>query len=228
MGAKRERNELTGLDFPHLDTCSDGYQYLLVLSDHFSNFVQVYPTTSKSAKATADRLYNDFMLRYGLSIRRTILRDQGRQFEKNQFSQLPKCCGFKQLRKTPCHPQINGQTERMKQAILAMFKVLPKLHKTQWKTHANKLVHAYECTKRSSTGYFISYLIFGGIPLLPIDLIFPTCHNTNLSQSRTSYVETMLKMKEAYQLSFQHSNKRRTKDVIKRITRQPCLTALEC
>lgn len=56
MGAKRERNELTGLDFPHLDTSSDGYQYLLVLSDHFSNFVQVYPTTSKSAKATADRL----------------------------------------------------------------------------------------------------------------------------------------------------------------------------
>ena len=53
--------ELIGLDFFHLDTCSGGYQYLLVLTDHFSKFVQVYPTT----KTAADRSYNDFMLRYG-------------------------------------------------------------------------------------------------------------------------------------------------------------------
>ena len=57
--------KLIGLVFLHLDTCSGGYQYLLVLSDHFSKFFLVYPTTNKSAKTAADRLYNDFMLRYG-------------------------------------------------------------------------------------------------------------------------------------------------------------------
>ena len=40
--------------------------WLPLLTDHFSKFVQVYPTTNKSAKTAADRLYNDFMLRYGL------------------------------------------------------------------------------------------------------------------------------------------------------------------
>ena len=52
--------ELIGLDFLHLDTCSGGYQYLLVLRDHFSRFVQVYATTNKSAKTAADCPYNDF------------------------------------------------------------------------------------------------------------------------------------------------------------------------
>ena len=179
--------ELTGLDFLHLDTCSRGYQYLFVLSNHFSNFVQVYPTTSKYAKTGADWLYNDFMLRYGLP--RKIRPDQGRESEKNQFSQLSKCCRSSRIRKTPCHPQTNGQTELMKQAILAMFKTLPKLHKTLWENHANKSVHAFKCTKHSSTSYFLYYLMFGGVPLLLIDLIFPTCHNTTLSQSQSSYVE---------------------------------------
>ena len=131
--------ELIGLDFRHLDTCSGGYQYLLVLTDHFSEFLQVYPTTNKSAKTAADRLYNDFMLRYGLPGK--ILHDQGREFENNLFSQLSKYCGIKRLRTTPYHPQTNGQTERMNQTILAMLKTLPEHHKTQWKNHVNKLVH---------------------------------------------------------------------------------------
>ena len=60
-------SELTGLDFLHLDTCSGGYQYLLVLLIyHFPNFVQVYLSIYKSTITAAHRLYNDFMLRYSL------------------------------------------------------------------------------------------------------------------------------------------------------------------
>ena len=151
--------ELIGLDFLHLDTCSGGYQYLLVLTDNFSKFVQVYPTTNKSAKTAADRLYNDFMLKYGLPGK--ILHDQGREFECNLFSQLSKYCSIKRLRTTPYHPQTNGQTERMDQTILTMLKTLPGHHKTQWKNHVNKLVLEYNFTKHSSTGYSPYYLMFG-------------------------------------------------------------------
>ena len=218
--------ELIGLDFLRLDTCSGGYQYLLVLSDHFSKFVQVYPTTNTSAKTAADRLYNDFMLRYGLP--RKILHDQGREFENDLFSQLSKYCSIKRLRTTPYHPQTNGQTERMNQKILTMLKTLPEHHKTQWKNHVNKLVHAYNCTKHSSNGYSPYYLMFGRVPRLPIDLILPTRSSTTPSQSKSSYVETWKnQMKEAYQLAFQHSNERKTKDVIRRNTKRPCLTTLE-
>ena len=218
--------EFIGLDFLHLDTCSGGYQYLLVLTDHFSKFVHVYPTTNKSAKTAAGWLYNDFILRYGLPGK--ILQDQGREFENDLFSRLSKYCGIKRLRTTPYHLQTNGQTERLNQTILAMLKTLPDHHETQWKNHVNKLVHAYNYTKHSSAGYSPYHLMLGRVPHLPIDLILPTCSSTTPSQSKLSYVETWKnQMKEAYQLAFQHSNERKTKDDIRRNTKRPCLTTLE-
>ena len=39
--------ELIRIDFLNLDSCSGGYQYLLVITDHFTRFTQVYPTTKK-------------------------------------------------------------------------------------------------------------------------------------------------------------------------------------
>ena len=109
-----------------------------------------------------------------------------------------------------------------------MLKTLPAHHETQWKNHVNKLVHAYNCTKYLSTGYSPYYLMFGHVPRLPIDLILPTCSSITPSQLKSSYVETWKnQMKEAYQLAFQHSNERKTKHVIRRNTKRPCLTSLE-
>ena len=51
--------ELVGLDFLHSDTCVGGFQYLLVITDHFTRYTQVYPTRNKEAKTAADKLFND-------------------------------------------------------------------------------------------------------------------------------------------------------------------------
>ena len=110
----------------------------------------------------------------------------------------------------------------MNQAIL-MLKTLPEHHNTQWKNNVNKLVHAYNCTKHSPTGYSPYYLIFGHVPSLPTDLILPTCHSTTPSQLKSSYVETWKEQK----LAFKHFNERKTKGVVKQNTRRPCLTTLE-
>ena len=59
--------QLIGIDFLHLDPSSGGYEYLLVITDYFTiRFFQVYPTTSKSARTAAEKLYNNFMMRYGI------------------------------------------------------------------------------------------------------------------------------------------------------------------
>ena len=58
--------KLVGLDFIHLDPCGGGYEYLLVITDHYSRFTQAYPTANKKAKTARERLYSDFMIRFGL------------------------------------------------------------------------------------------------------------------------------------------------------------------
>ena len=92
--------ELVGLDFLHLDPLKGGCEYLLVITDHFSGFIQAYPTDIKKAKTAAERLYSDFMLRFGLPDK--ILHNQGGKLFKNDiFKELAKLCGVKRIRTTP-------------------------------------------------------------------------------------------------------------------------------
>ena len=67
-----------GIYFLHLDTCVGGFQYLLVLTDHFTRYTQVYPTRNKEAKSAAEKLFNDYILRFRMPGK--IIHDQGGEF----------------------------------------------------------------------------------------------------------------------------------------------------
>ena len=119
--------ELIGLDFLHLDTCTGGFQYLLVITDHFTRCNQVYPTRHEKARTVTAKLFNDYILRFGTTGK--ILHDQGREFENKLFTQLSKLCKIKRLCTTPYHPQCNGQVERTNRSITAMLKTLEETQK---------------------------------------------------------------------------------------------------
>lgn len=190
--------ELVSIDFLHLDKCPGGYEYILVIVDHFTRFAQAYPTTSKSAKTVADRILNDYALKFGLPAR--IHHDQGGEFENQLFAQLQRNCGVLGSRTTPYHPQGNGQVERFNRTLLQMLKTLTDKEKTNWKGSLNKLIYAYNCTKSEVTGFSPFYLLFGRSPRLPIDLMFDLilgCGNAN----QQAYMERWKQeMQQAYDI----------------------------
>ena len=71
--------QMLSLDFLCVEASLGGYQYILVVMDHFTRYVQAYATKDEPAKTAAERVYNDFILRFGVP--ETIHHDQGGEFE---------------------------------------------------------------------------------------------------------------------------------------------------
>lgn len=169
--------ELVSIDFLHLEACKQGFEYILVVIDHYTGFAQAYATKNKSAKTVVDKLFNDFTLCFGFPER--IHRDIGREIENQLMEQLQRSCEVRGSHTTCYHPQGNGKCERFNRTLLSMLRMLTNTQKAYWKSSLSKLVHTYNCTRSGVTGFSPYFLLDGRSPRLPIDLLF------NLQPSET-------------------------------------------
>ena len=75
--------ELVSIDFVHLEKSSGGYEYILIIIDYFTRYAQAYPTKNTAGKTVAEKLFNDFVLRFGFPAR--IHQDQGGDSKTSYF-----------------------------------------------------------------------------------------------------------------------------------------------
>ena len=214
--------ELVTIDFLHLEKGAGNYEYILVIVDHFTKFAQAYPTKNKSTTTAARHLYQDFLLRFGIPAK--LLSDQGKEFDSKVIHELCKLTGVKKIRTTPYHPQGNGITERMNRTILHMLRTLPETAKSKWPSLLNKLVHAYNCTQHSVTGYTPFRLMFGREPTLPIDLLLGITSENKLHVNHTEFAKKFEKeMKQAWEI-VKRNQKQNQDQNANQAMRKPLLT----
>ena len=94
------------------------------------------------------------------------------------------------------------------------LKTLVEKNKANWKDNIHKLVHAYNCTTHSSTGYSPYFLLFGRIPNLPIDLIIPSPAANNEQTTHSFCVEKWKEqITQAYEIANKQSIRKNSKDI---------------
>ena len=202
-----EPMELLAIDFLSLEKGKGGCEHVLVVTDSFTKYSWAFPTRNQKAPTVAKLLWEKVLVNFGFPQR--LHSDQGRDFESKIIKDLCKMAGIEKTRTTPYHPQGNGQTERFNRTLLGMLGTLDGDKKKDWPEYVAPLVHAYNCTKHSSTGYSPYFLMFGRCPRLPIDIIMGTNFSKGEVQPYSSYAENLrARLHHAHELASQNAHKK--------------------
>ena len=142
--------ELVHLDYLCLEPGKGLEENVLVVKDHFTRYAHAYVTRIQTVQTTARTLWDKFIVHYGLPEK--ILLDQGHNFESQLVADLCKLMGMQKIWTSPYHPQTNSHCERFNSTLINMLGMVLPEKKSEWKNHIGMLVHAYNCTRNSTTG----------------------------------------------------------------------------
>lgn len=172
-----------------------GNKYILVVTDYFTKWVEIFPIPDQTASTCATVIINEVIARFGCPY--DMHSDQGRNYESELFAE---CCRLLEIRKTrtsPMNPRCNGQTENFNKTLVKMIKSYLKGEQSTWDIHLGCLAGAYRATPNASTGITPNLMMLGREVRLPSEIIFGSPVRDD--QNASTYGDYVHKLKSRFQ-----------------------------
>ncbi len=113
-------NERTSVDLMSpFKTTQNGNDYVIVIQDHFTKWVEGRAICGKEALTIADAVVQDWILKHGTPV--TLHSDRGKEFTRALHQEVCDVLGIAKTYSTAYRPQANGMVERCNRMLLAMF-----------------------------------------------------------------------------------------------------------
>ena len=184
---KKAKHEMVGfhagapLERVHLDflgplpKTARGNEYVLMIVDQFTKWVECLPLPSQTAEQTAAALVDQFIARFGCPLQ--IFTDRGSNFESNLFTEVCELLRIHKTRTTPYRPSANGQVERYNRTLMDAVRCFVGRNQASWDLLMPQIAAALRSSVNRHTGYTPNKLMFGREVNTPVDLLFATVTN---------------------------------------------------
>lgn len=158
-----------------------GYEYILVVIDNFSRFVELYPITTVGAQEAAERLL-EYVSRYGQPLQ--ILSDGGTQFLNDTVQELCKLLQVTTIVATPYSKQENGIVERANKEVLRHLRAFLADSKIleAWPSYLPLIQRIMNSTPHKATGVPPAAILFGDATRLDRRVLFEDLPNENYDE----------------------------------------------
>ena len=100
------------------DLCDFQGRTLLVVSDYYSNYIEVEKVSNVTTSGVTKAL-KAMYARYGVPD--TLVTDNGPQFASAEFAMFAKTWGFEHITSSPRYPQSNGKAENAVKTVKRLF-----------------------------------------------------------------------------------------------------------
>lgn len=186
-----------------LPTTSKQNTQLLVVVDHFSKWIEIFPMRKATASKIAEIVEKEIFCRYGAP--KSILSDNGSNFKSRIMQNLCNSWGINHKFISPYHPQANI-TERINRNIRAILATYIGQKHNKWDEFLPAVALALRTAVSDTTGYSPSLLTFGREIRLPLDRALEES-GEEFESRKAHCTELITKLSSIYALARTHIEK---------------------
>ena len=155
--------------FGPLTPSSKGNQYVLMIVDIFTKWLECFPLPQQNTEETAKYVVDGFISRFGCPLE--IHTDQGKNFDGKLFTSMCELLQITKTRTTPYRPCSNGQVEHYNRTLLQLIRCFLSGNQKSWDQHLQQLAGAIHSTVNRSTEFTPNMMMLGREVLLSVDLM---------------------------------------------------------